>query len=631
MKLRLAAALGAMGFVLASASPAAAGAMLRDIDVGKYPVVSMAMLVDGPAPALSNFHLRENGHVVEHFDVTPLAKTGTSVGTVLVIDTSGSMAEAGKLDAAKAAAAKFVAEKGATDLIAVVAFGDTSRVVVDFTPDASALTQGIDSLKPAGETALWEAVGVGARLFAKRPGLQANILVLTDGKNSVPGVTLEQARDAASAAHAFVFVVGLGDANADAAALTALANPTGGRFVAATDGKVLATIYDGISQTLRNQYRISYTSRATGNVALDLTAGEAHATATFNSPPQPAAEPSVSPSTPQHPRSLLRGTSGRLVAGGLVFIAVTLLLLAVAKFVIPDGPSMASMILPYGDPGDALPDGPRRVQLAETTLLKRAVEATAKVGHERGFLSSIERTLEQANAPIRAAEAFFFANAVVAISAILIFVTLRSLVATLVTLAVGALAPAAWLKLRIVRRKRRFLAQLPDTLQLLAGSLRAGYSLMQGVETVAHEIRDPMGKELGIVLAETRLGRSLEDALEDAGQRMGSPDFDWAIMAINIQREVGGNLAELLSTVAETMIARGRLRREVKALTAEGRMTAIILGLLPLVIGMALYVLNPAYMQVMFNRSIGKIVLAGSTLWAVLGFFWMKKIITVDA
>ena len=140
-----------------------------------------------------------------------------------------------------------------------------------------------------------------------------------------------------------------------------------------------------------------------------------------------------------------------------------------------------------------------------------------------------------------------------------------------------------------------------------------------------------LGKELGIVLAETRLGRSLEDALQDAGERMGSPDFDWAILAINIQREVGGNLAELLSTVADTMIARGRLRREVKALTAEGRMTAIILGLLPIVIGMALYVLNPDYMQIMFTRSIGKIVLAGSTLWAVLGFFWMKKIITVDA
>ena len=413
--------------------------------------------------------------------------------------------------------------------------------------------------------------------------------------------------------------------------LTALANPTGGRFVAATDAKALATIYDGISATLRNQYRISYTSSAAGKVALDLTAGAAHATTTFDSPARPAAQVPAPALLPKPSTSPLHGTSGRVVAGGLVFIAVVLSLLAAAKFLLPDGPSMASMISPYGDPSDALPDGPRRVQLAETTILKRAVEATAKVGRQRGFLSRIEDTLEQANAPFRAAEAFFFANAAVAISAILIFVTLRSLLATLVTLGVGTLVPIAWLKLRIARRKRKFLNQLPDTLQLLAGSLRAGYSLMQGVETVAHEIRDPMGKELGIVLTETRLGRSLEDALQDAGDRMGSPDFDWAILAINIQREVGGNLAELLSTVADTMIARGRLRREVKALTAEGRMTAIILGLLPIVIGMALYVLNPGYMQVMFDRSIGKIVLGASTLWAVLGFFWMKKIITVDA
>src|SRR5205085_10785989 len=91
MKLRLSAAFGAVVLVLATESPASAGAAVRDVDVRKYPVVSMSMLVDGPAPALSSFHLRENGRVVEHFDVTPLAKTGTSVGTVLVLDTSGSM------------------------------------------------------------------------------------------------------------------------------------------------------------------------------------------------------------------------------------------------------------------------------------------------------------------------------------------------------------------------------------------------------------------------------------------------------------------------------------------------------------------------------------------------------------
>src|SRR5215211_3755790 len=102
-----------------------------------------------------------------------------------------------------------------------------------------------------------------------------------------------------------------------------------------------------------------------------------------------------------------------------------------------------------------------------------------------------------------------------------------------------------------------------------------------------------MGSELQRVMAEARLGRPLDDALADMAERLESPDFQWAVMAIGIQREVGGNLAELLDTVAETMLARERLRRDVKALTAEGRMSAIVLGVLPLVLGLAMWALNP--------------------------------------
>jgi tight adherence protein B len=327
----------------------------------------------------------------------------------------------------------------------------------------------------------------------------------------------------------------------------------------------------------------------------------------------------------------ITGTAGRVVAGGFVFVAVALALYAIASFLVPDGPTMASMISPYAEREETAPDEPNGMHLAETTILQHAVKATAKLAGGRGLFARIDHLLSEGDAPVKAAEAFFFANAAALIAAVLAWVTFGSLALAAITLVSALTIPPVVLKVRIARRRRKFLAQLPDTLNLLAGSLRAGYSLLQAVETVAIEMRDPMGKELGIVLTETRLGRPLEDALEESAERMASPDFDWAVMAINIQREVGGNLAELLSTVAETMVARNRLRREVRALTAEGRVTAAILGALPLVIGAALYVLNPAYMQVMFDRSIGKIVLAGSGLWAIVGFFWMKKIITVNA
>ncbi len=111
---------------------------------------------------------------------------------------------------------------------------------------------------------------------------------------------------------------------------------------------------------------------------------------------------------------------------------------------------------------------------------------------------------------------------------------------------------------------------------------------------------------------------------------MESKDFDWVVMAIRIQREVGGNLAELLTSVAETMISRERLRREVSALTAEGRLSAIIVGALPFLIGIAVTVLNPGYINVLFTNPTGKIMLLGATILMLVGFVWMKKTIEID-
>src|SRR5205823_413367 len=164
----------------------------------------------------------------------------------------------------------------------------------------------------------------------------------------------------------------------------------------------------------------------------------------------------------------------------------------------------------------------------------------------------------------------------------------------------------------------------------MAGSMRAGYSLMQGVEAVAQEVQDPMGRELRRVLAEARLGRVLEDALDEMAERLGSGDFAWAVMAVRIQREVGGNLAELLSTVAETMIARERLRREVRALTAEGRISAIVLALLPIGLGVVMYGINREYINVLFHDGFGQVMLVGAAILGLVGFYWMKKTIEID-
>ncbi|MGH9039797.1 MAG: type II secretion system F family protein [Acidimicrobiia bacterium] len=268
--------------------------------------------------------------------------------------------------------------------------------------------------------------------------------------------------------------------------------------------------------------------------------------------------------------------------------------------------------------------------MAENTLMQRAVDVTSRMATRAGVLTKIEGLLEQANLPLRPAEALFFYAAGVTLVGLLALLGAPSLPVGLMSVAVIAAVPVVVVKTLRQRRLRAFEAQLPDTLILLAGSLRAGYSFLQGVEAVVQEISDPMARELRRALAEARLGRPLEEALGDVSTRMQSRDFEWSVMAIRIQREVGGNLAELLQTVADTMLQRSRLRGEVKSLTAEGRLSAIIMAFLPVGLGGFMFMSSPDYIGELFSSLMGWAMVVGSTVLALAGFAWLKKIIAIE-
>jgi tight adherence protein B len=204
-----------------------------------------------------------------------------------------------------------------------------------------------------------------------------------------------------------------------------------------------------------------------------------------------------------------------------------------------------------------------------------------------------------------------------------------SMALSLILAMFGAVLPVTVLRFQAGRRMRAFEAQLPDALQLLAGTLRAGFSITQAVTSVADDLEEPIGKELRRSVAEMQLGRSLEDSLDGVAERLDSTDFRWAVLAIRIQREVGGNLAELLATVAETMIQRQRLLRDVRAMTAEGRMSAMVLGALPLGMIGFLAVSNPGYLRPL-TYGVGLIIALASAVMMLGGFIWMNKIIKIE-
>jgi tight adherence protein B len=273
--------------------------------------------------------------------------------------------------------------------------------------------------------------------------------------------------------------------------------------------------------------------------------------------------------------------------------------------------------------------GPREQQYAETKLTQDLVNMTGRIAERVGLLNSVENKLEQADLPLRPPEALFFyvtSLFIVLIAGFLLF----GLGGCIILTAMGALFPWAFLEMRRKKRLHKFENQLPDTLALLAGSMRAGFSFAQGLEAVAEEASEPSRRELQRVFAESRLGRPIEDALEDSAQRMQSVDLAWAVMAIRIQREVGGNLAELLDTVANTMTQRERLRREIMSLTAEGRLSAWVLGIFPPAFAVILFLIQPDYMKVLFSETIGIMALGVSAVMAFFGFMWLRKMMKIE-
>jgi tight adherence protein B len=617
------------GVTVLAATPAwAEGVTVRDVDTRDFPRVRMSVLVSGPAPSTTEFHLRENGTVVPDaaVQVRPLRQTSTPVGTVLLIDTSGSMRSRGALDQAKAAARQFIDSRGAHEWTALVSFASEAVVRQDFTQDAGPLRAAIDALEPVGETALWDGLTVAAHLYDARPDLQPNVVLLSDGADSVSKATEASAVAALSAAETAVFAVGIASDDFDPGRLSALVGAAGGSFSASADPAELGTEFARIRSAIENQYEVLYTSSGPGGaLAVDLSIGGRSTqiqgrtgSAGIAASPRPV-EPAGSP---------FSGAAGRYLVPFLACLAAGLAAYALLQLLGRDDTSLENHLGMYLDaPAEpSEPDG----SMVETGLVQRAVDLTSRVAAHGGSLEKVETLLEQANLPLRPAEAMFFYGAGVVLIGLLAVLGAPNPMVGIAAAGLVAAAPVVLVRTLRNRRLKAFEAQLPDTLNLLAGSLRAGYSFLQCVEAVAEETTDPMARELRRVLAEARLGRPVEDALSEAAARMHSRDFEWAVMAIRIQREVGGNLAELLTTVSDTMTQRARMHGEVKALTAEGRLSGVIMGLLPVGLALFMFTAAPEYIRLLFSSAIGWAMVGTSTLMAVAGVAWIQRIVKVE-
>ena len=193
----------------------------------------------------------------------------------------------------------------------------------------------------------------------------------------------------------------------------------------------------------------------------------------------------------------------------------------------------------------------------------------------------------------------------------------------------GVLAGLAFLNIYIKRRQKAFTTQLGDMLIMVANALRAGFSFMQAFELIAREMDAPIGREVQKVVNEVNIGVDVETALDNMQKRVNNPDFELVVTAVVIQRQVGGNLAQILDTISDTINNRVRMRREIMTLTAQGRMSGIILAVLPLGLGAFLTIVNPDYMRPLFEEPIGRYAIAIAISMEIIGFMIIRKLVDI--
>ena len=604
-------------------------------------IIELRNLQTEPDPSL--IQITANGQQVADLEVVRLADSTVPVGTVLVIDTSGSMAGA-PIEAAKTAAIDFISQAGPDDQIALVTFADQVTVVSGLTGNLDVLTNAVNGIVAAGETAFNDGVIKGSEIFgaASARDLLPNMIVLTDGEDTASVATLQDALAAVDDSDARVFGVALESPDFNPGPVEQVAAAGNGLFLSTPDPGQLSALYGQISREISNtliarfvspvftpgpvEFGVIYgdlTSATTFQVsgyATTTTAGQGASTTTSLVP--------LTTHVVERAAPLDLGTLALMGAAGL---GLTLFLFFVILFGREDEEDpgrFAKRLQAYGRRGGA-GLGEKKPFLQRIPFLNRLGQAAEDEVRRRGLLSGVNAALEQANIPMSPGEAmmamFGFAAVIGVFTAIF-----NGPITGLAAFVILLLLELFLIRYAGAREKKRFERQLPDTLTLLSTSLRAGYSLLQATEAVATEAQNPTAREFGRAIAEARLGVSVPDALDSIVDRTQSKDFEWAVMAIEIQREVGGNLAEVLQTVADTMRARNRLKGEIKALTAEGRISAIVLGSLPFSLFVFLWFSNRDYLLPLVESSFGRISIGVGLLLMAGGVFWLKKIVDIE-
>ena len=616
------AVLAVCGLVGAGSSAAAEqGIVVKTVDTKHFPAVTVTVQTPEPGPA-PDFTVKENGLNTS----VNLQDAGAAAAIAVAVDTSNSMSGQKIVDA-KASAARFVESLQAGDELAVFGFGAEPYVGTAFPANPVTAATALSQLGTGGDpgTAIYGSVKLASEALAKEPAQKHVLIVMSDGASQDDTATLAEATAAAKAAHATIYAVSIGGNASAIAQLRQLTDPTGGQTIAAVDTSALDAAYQTISDNLGSTFTFTYSSLAQKGAKINLRVsapGMGPATSQFTVPGKPDSKSSGSGPIVKLPTS----PAGRAMIAGVAALFVLLGCLVILSS--KPGVSATKRIAPYTEQkrkaAEVMGFGPSKI-----SVLHQLYIATEKIVGSFNYWKRLTYRLEQADLPLRTAEVMYIQmGASLFLGVVGKFALGLNGFFVLLPLGLGVAIPALFVKFSARRRLNAFEGQLPETLITMAASLKAGHAFNAALASVVKEGAEPTSKELARVSQEIALGMPSEAALEAMAKRMDSTNFGFVVMAVNIQRTVGGSLAEILDMVADTVRQRQQFSRKVKALTAQGRMSAYVLVAMPFLMGLAIFALNPKYMSVLFITKAGKVMIGMSLVMMAIGGVIIRKIVS---
>jgi tight adherence protein B len=609
----------ALGASVAGAAPQPL--RISQLDTSRLPLVGVTVQAPTALAAKGTpaFTVSENGRPVSGVTVSDPNK-GAEIQIVL----DGSRSMIGKpIARAITAARAFAAAKKPIDDLSVLSFGKEVSAATPFTNDPTSVDAALRevSISPDPGTALYDALLDGMRSLDESGSGRRVLIVLTDGDDTSSKATKAQVIAAAHEADVVVYAIALKSPTFKPLALKSITEATGGALFQANTTQI-KSVYAEIGRDLHSTYLLQYTSSLPAKqITLQVAApGTTPATERF------AARSALTVAPPKLISQVSAFSSNPFASLMLALAVGAAVLLSVLLFTRPSSARrLGKRIEGYAQISEKRVEragGPRK------SLFANLVTATERIGSSLKYWQRATFLLQQADLPLRAAELFYIQLGLGALLGIIShLIPVIAWYESLAAFAIGAVLPHMYVKRKAGKRLKKFEAQLPDTLVATAASLRAGHSFAQALATIVKDGGEPAAKEFGRVEAETRLGRSTDDALQAMATRLASRNFEFVVLAVNIQRQVGGSLAEILDMVADTVREREQFSRKVKALTAMGRASAYVLVGMPFFIGLALAAINASYVAPLFTTGAGNVMLLVGLVLIGVGTMVLRKMV----